>query len=176
MSEQSWGGAAKPVKPISRSFGFVTQPFELPARPANDIDIDPLEGGTQVGPVELAVVVDPTFDVRIVRLGQILQGFVAVMVKSPAPDGPADGRQRFRTGRGEEARKRTTSFPQRFPHSEHEPEEGKRLSWKVATPVCILAVNNLRLLRMQHQACRSQSDQQARSIMPAPRGRSYSDR
>ena len=70
----------KPRKPVSRPFGFVTQPFELPARPADDIDIDPLESGTQVRPVELAEVVDPAFDVRIVRLGQILQGFVAVMV------------------------------------------------------------------------------------------------
>ena len=34
MSEQSLVGAAKPVKPISRFFGFVMQPFELPARPA----------------------------------------------------------------------------------------------------------------------------------------------
>ena len=70
----------KPRKPISRPFGLVTQPLELTARPADDIDIDPLESGTQVRPVELAEVVDPAFDVRIVRLGQILQGFVAVMV------------------------------------------------------------------------------------------------
>jgi len=118
MSEQSWGGAAKPVKPISRSFDFVTQPFELPARPANDIDIDPLEGGTQVGPVELAVVVDPTFDVRIVRLGQILQGLVAVMVKRPTPDCPADGRQRFWSGCGQETVRVDVSLPYRLSCSE----------------------------------------------------------
>ena len=70
----------------------MTQPLELPARPADDIDIDPLEGRTQVRPVELTVVVDPAFDVRIVRLDQILQGLVAVMVKRPLPDCPADGR------------------------------------------------------------------------------------
>jgi hypothetical protein len=52
---------------------------------------------------------DPAFDVRIVRLGQIWQELVAVMVKSPAPDRPADGRERFRAGRGQEASKRTTS-------------------------------------------------------------------
>src|SRR5262249_58733309 len=69
MSEQIWVGTAKPVKPISRSFGFVTQPFELPARPADDIDIDPLEGRAQLRPIELTVVGDPTFDVRIVPLG-----------------------------------------------------------------------------------------------------------
>jgi hypothetical protein len=70
MSEQSWIGMAKPRKPISRPLGLATQPFEFPARPADDIDIDPLEGWTQVRPVELTVVVDPAFNVRIVRLGQ----------------------------------------------------------------------------------------------------------
>src|ERR1700719_2759539 len=74
-------GTANALKPVSRSFGFVTQPLELPARPADDIGIDPLEGRTQVRPIEVAVVVDPAFDVRIVHLGQILQGLVAVMVK-----------------------------------------------------------------------------------------------
>src|SRR5215470_11696148 len=117
MSEQSSICAAKPLKPISRPFGFVTQPLVLPARPANDIDVDPLEGRAQLRPIELAVVVDPACDVRIVRLGQIWQGLVAVMVKSPTPDRPADGRERFRAGRGQEASKRTTSPPQCFPNS-----------------------------------------------------------
>ena len=84
MSEESWICTAKPLKPVSCPFGLVSQPFELSARPADDIDIDPFEGGTQVGPVELAVVVDPALDVRIVRLGQIWQGLVAVMVKPSA--------------------------------------------------------------------------------------------
>ena len=71
---------------------LMTQPFEFPARPADDIDIDPLEGRAQLRPIELAVVVDPAFDVLIVLVGQILQGFVAVMVKRPTPDGPTNGR------------------------------------------------------------------------------------
>jgi hypothetical protein len=94
-------------------------------RPADDIDINPLEGRAQSRPIELAVVVDPAFDVRIVHLGQILQGLVAVLVKRPMPDCSADGRERFRAGRGQEASKRTTSPPKRFPRSEHEPEEGE---------------------------------------------------
>ena len=125
MSEQSRICTAKPFKPVSRPFGLVTQPLELAARPADDIGINPLEGRAQLRPIELAVVVDPAFDVRIVRLGQILQGLVAVMVNSPAPDGPADGRQRFRAGRGQEASKWSSSPPQRFPRSKHEPKEGK---------------------------------------------------
>ena len=103
----------------------MTQPLEFAARPANDKDIDPLEGRAQLRPIELAVVVDPAFDVRIVRLGQILQGFVSAMVKRPPPDCPADGRERFRAGRGQKASERAAPFPQRFPCSEHESEEGE---------------------------------------------------
>jgi hypothetical protein len=65
VSEQSWICPAKLVKPIARPFGLAAQPLELSARPANDIDVDPLEGRTQVRPIELVVVVDPAFDVRI---------------------------------------------------------------------------------------------------------------
>src|SRR5437868_10929051 len=125
MREQSRSCTAKPLKLVLRPFGLVTQPLELAARPAKDIDIDPLEGRAQLRPIELAVVVDPAFDVRIVRLGQILQGLVAVMLKRPPADRPTDGRQRFRAGRGQQASKRTTSSSQRFPRSEHESEEGK---------------------------------------------------
>src|SRR3974390_2363765 len=87
-----WLGGADPLSPFSVPFGLLTQPFEFPSRPADEIDIDPLEGRAQLRPIELAVVVDPAFDVLIVLFGQILQGFVAVMVKRPTPDGPANGR------------------------------------------------------------------------------------
>ena len=118
MSEQSWICAAKPLKPISRPFGFVTQPLVFSARPANDIDIDPLEGRAQLRPIELAVVVDPAFDVRIVHLGQILQGLVTAMVKRQTPDCSADGRQRFWSSCGQEAVRVDVSLPYRLSCSE----------------------------------------------------------
>ena len=129
----------------------MTQPFELTARPADDIEIDPLQGRTQLRPIEVAVVVDPALNVRIVHLGQFLKGLVAAMMKRPPPDRPADGRQRLRAGGGQEARKSTTRSSQRFSRPEFEPEKVKRLVWEVAVPVRILAVDDLRLLRMQHQ-------------------------
>src|SRR5206468_1092054 len=43
--------------PVSRSLGLPTQPLELAARPADDIEIDPLQGRTQLRLVEVAVVV-----------------------------------------------------------------------------------------------------------------------
>src|SRR5215469_2830079 len=92
-----------------------TQPLVLAARPADDIEIDPLQGRTQLRLVEVAVVVDPAANARVVHLGQVLQGLVAAMMKRPAPNCSADGRQRLRTGGGQEARKGMTSSSQRLP-------------------------------------------------------------
>ena len=150
MSEEGRICTAKPVKPIPRPLGLVTQPLELAARPADDKDIDPLQGRTQLRPVEVAVVVDPALNVLVVRLGEILQGLVTVMMKGPAPDRPADGRQRPRAGRRHEAVRGGTSLPHRFPRSEPETEKIERSVREVATPVRILAVDDSCLLRMQH--------------------------
>src|SRR5260221_12311973 len=86
-----------------------------------------------------------------VHRGQVLQGLVAAIMKRPAPKCSADGRQRLRTGGGQETRKGTTSPSQRFPRSECKSEKVERLVREVAAPVCVLAVDDLRLFRMQHQ-------------------------
>ena len=79
------------------------EPLEFAARPANDIEIDPFQGWTQLRPVEVAVVADPAANDGIIDLGQILQGFVAAEMKPPTPDFPADARQRLWAGGGQEA-------------------------------------------------------------------------
>src|SRR4030088_701863 len=151
MSQECWVGTAQPVKPISRPFGLVAHPLELATCPPDDIEIDPLQGRTQLRLVEVAVVVDPAANARVVHLGQVLQGLVAAMMKRPAPNCSADGRQRLRTGGGQETRKGLTSPSPRFSRPEHKPEKVERLVRKVATAVRILAVDDLRLLRVQHQ-------------------------
>jgi hypothetical protein len=70
--------------------GVETQPFEFAARPADDLEVNPLQGRTQLRSVEVAVVVDPASNARVVHLGQIWQGFVAAMMKRPAPDRSAN--------------------------------------------------------------------------------------
>src|SRR6202040_581419 len=115
-------------KPISRPFGLMAQPFEFTARPADDIEINPLQGRTQLRPIEVAVVVDPALNVRVVHLGQFLQGLVAAMMKSPSPDRPADGRQRLRAGGRLEAVREDSLFPlppHRLPRSKCKAEEVK---------------------------------------------------
>ena len=129
--------------------GLPTQPLELAARPADDIEIDPLQGRTQLRLIKVAVVVDA--NARVVHLGQVLQGLVAAMMQRPAPNCSADGRQRLRTGGGQEARKGMTSPSQCFSRSKCESEEVERLVRKVATAVRIPAVDDLCLLGMQHQ-------------------------
>ena len=138
-------------KPASRPFGLETQPFVLTARPADDIEVDPLQGRTQLRPIEVAVVVDPALNARVVHLGQLLQGLVAAMMKRPPPDCLADGLQRLWAGGGQEGVRADVTWPHRFPRSEIEAEKVERLVRKIFMPVCILAVDDLRLLRMQHQ-------------------------
>jgi hypothetical protein len=43
MSEERRICAAKPIKPVARSFGLATQPLKFAARPADDIEINPLK-------------------------------------------------------------------------------------------------------------------------------------
>src|SRR5262249_11770028 len=59
VGEECWIYPAEPVKPVSCPLGLPTQPLELAARPADDIEIDPFQGWTQLRLVEVAVVVDP---------------------------------------------------------------------------------------------------------------------
>src|SRR5246500_1175501 len=85
MSEERRICAAKPIKPVACSFGFETQPFEFAARPADDIEVNPLQGRTQLRSVEVAVVVDPASNAWVVHLGQIWQGFVTRSTGSHVP-------------------------------------------------------------------------------------------
>jgi hypothetical protein len=72
-------------------------------------------------------------------------------VKGPSPDRPADGLQCFWADGRSEAMRVTMTVPDRLPGSEREAKKVERLVWVVATPVHILAVDDLRLLRMQRQ-------------------------
>ena len=85
------------------------------------------------------------------NLSQIFQGFVAAQVKHPAPDGPAHGLQRFSTSRRQETVRVDTTVPHRLPCPECKSQEIKRRMSIVASPVRILAIDDLRLLGMQFQ-------------------------
>src|SRR6266404_1633154 len=154
MSKECWVGPAYPVEPVSRAFGLVAHPLQLAAYPPDDISIDPLQGRTQLRLVEVTVVDDPAADARVVHLGELGQGFVAAMMQRPAADITADARQRRRAGGGLETVREDASL-RRHPHdlsgSKLEAEKVEVDVGEVAAPVQILAVDDLRLLRMQYQ-------------------------
>ena len=58
----------------------MAHPRELATCPPDDISIDPLQGRTQLRPVEVAVVGDPAADARVVHLGQLVQGLVGAVM------------------------------------------------------------------------------------------------
>src|SRR5262249_11459408 len=104
--------------------------------------------------VEVAVVDDPAPDARVVHLGQFSQGLVAAVMQRPAPDFPADARQRLRAGGGLETVREDAPVrlpPHDLSGSKLEAEKVKVYVGNVAPPVHILTIDNLRLLRMQHQ-------------------------
>ena len=151
MSEERWCCTAMPGEPISCALRPMAKPLELAACPADQKGINPRQGRTQLRVIEAAVVVDPAANARIVHRSQVLQGFVAAVMKRPAPNCSAHGLERRRTRRGHEAMRGDVPLPDRFPCSECEAEEVKRLVRKIAAPICILAVDDLRLLGMQDQ-------------------------
>ena len=148
MGKELRFGPAQPGKPIPRALGPMDEPLEFAARPTNDIEIDPFETGTQLRLVKVAVVADPAPNDRTVQIREVLQGLAAAVMKRPAPDFPADTLQCLRAGCGQEAMGRLP-LPHRFPRPELETQEVKCDHRKAAAPVHILAVDDLRLLRMQ---------------------------
>jgi len=150
MGEELWLDPPKPAEPVSCPLCLMAHPFILAACPSNDKCVNPRQGRTQLRLVEAAVVGDPAADARVVHLRQILQGFVAAMMQRPAPDGPTNGRQRFRAGCRHEA-VGSFSVPNGFPGPKLKAKKIKMDVGKVAAPVCILAVDDLRLLVMQLQ-------------------------
>src|SRR5947208_4487663 len=154
MSKEGWDGTAEPLKPLSRTIGLVAHPRELETCPPDDIGIDPLQGRTQLRLVEVTVVGDPATDARVVHLGQLGQGFIAAVMKRPAANLAADARQRLRAGGGLETVREDASVhlhPHDLPSSKLETQKVEVDVRGVAAPVHILAVDNLRLLWMQHQ-------------------------
>src|ERR1700756_1633233 len=100
MGEERGFGTAQPVKPISGTLGLVSQSLELSTGPPDDIGIDPLQGGTQLRLVEVAVVGDPAANARIVHQDQFGQRFVAASMQRPAAYFATDARHRPRTSSG----------------------------------------------------------------------------
>src|SRR6188472_2205963 len=147
MGEERRVCPTETLEPISSALGLVAHALELTTRPPDDIGIDPLQGRTQLRLVEVAVVGDPAANARIVHLGQLSQCFVAALMQRPAANFAADARQRLWASRGletvcEDAPPRL--HPHDLPGSKLEAEKVKVDVGKVASPVHVLAIDDLR--------------------------------
>ena len=154
MSEELRLVATDAIKPCPHSLRLMAHPLEFAACPLDDIGVDPDEGRTQLRLIEVAVVGDPTTDVRIAHRRQILQGFVTAPLQGPSSDRPANRFERFRARSRLEAVREDTLLtfpPHRLPCSKLKAEKVECDDGKVARPIHILAVDDLRLLRMQFQ-------------------------
>jgi hypothetical protein len=104
--------------------------------------------------------VDPALDVRSEHPRQILQGFVGPMVQSPPSHRLPNRLQRLRTGRWQEGSAIATAMPDRLSRTKGAAKKVKRLDRKVATPVRILTIDELRLRRMKNQPTGPEADLQ----------------
>ncbi len=122
LKNRQWGksvGLARRTR-ASQSLaplGPPAQALELPTRPADQVGLDTQQRRSQLFSTEVAEVVDPAADIRIVLIRQIVQGFVAVVMKPSPPDRPADGLQRSWTGGRPEGVSVETTMPDRLPGS-----------------------------------------------------------
>ena len=154
MGKECWIRAAQPIEPVPRAFGPVDHPLVFAASPSNDIGIDPFQGWTQLRRIEVAVVVDPAPDARVVHRGQIAEGLVAAVMKRPIPDLPADARQCLWAGSRQEAVCEDAPIwldPNRLSGSELVAQKIEVDVRVVAAPVHVLAVDDPRLNRMENQ-------------------------
>jgi len=86
---------------------------------------------------------------------------VAPSMQRPSPDRLPDSFQRLRTGCRQERDRVFVTAPYRLPRPERIAEKVERLVWKFATPGRVLAVDELRLLRVQSELAGCKSDPQA---------------
>src|SRR5664279_1386468 len=130
-----------PVRPAAQS-------FELVHRPSNEVLVDAVREGVQLGAVEGPVIAEPVAYLRVDLLSEAGQVRPAASPKMPGPDLLADRLPRLGTdGRGEAHEEASPAFGQATPEGIAEEVEAGVL--RLPTAVRVLAEHDLRLLRVQ---------------------------
>src|SRR6516164_6174113 len=123
-----------------------------PPRTAGQNSVDVSQGRVESRLVVPAVVVDPTPDVAVKHPGQVVQRLVAALVKRPASDRLSDHLESLVACRRAEQDAKGTPPASRQPRPERVAEKVEPLVWVVSASIFILAVDDLRLLRMKRQS------------------------
>src|SRR5215472_19097892 len=121
-------------------------------RPSRQNTVDVSQGRVESRLVVPAVVIDPTPDVAVEHPGEVIQRFVAALVKRPASDPLSDRLESFVAGRRAEHDAEGTPPASRQPRPECIAEEVELLVGVISAPVIILAVDDVRLLGMKCQS------------------------
>ena len=129
MCEQSRVCTVYPSQPVSRAFWPRTQTFVLVPRPADQVGIYASECWMECRLVEMAVVVDPAPEIRVVLLGQVSQGQVAPSMQGPSPDRLPDCFQCLRTGCRQERDRVLIAVPYRLPRPKRIAKKVEKRVW-----------------------------------------------
>src|SRR5512132_4405980 len=119
--------------------------------PPSQDAVDVPEGWVESRFVVTAVVVDPASDVAVEHPRQIVQRFVSAVVQRPASHRLSDRFPSLVAGRGTERDADPTLPSSRQPRPECIAEEVELAVGIVTASILILAVDDLRLLRMKRQ-------------------------
>jgi hypothetical protein len=101
--------------------------------------------------IETAVVLYPPSNNRVEHTSYVVERFVTSIVEGPAPERPTHGFSSSIAYRGSEVNEVFTPTILGPPGTKRVPQEVKLLVAVVTAPVIILAVDDLRLLRMKLQ-------------------------
>src|ERR1700722_376704 len=126
------------------------QGLELPMGPSRQDAVDVPKGRVKSRLVVAAIIVDPATDVRVEHPRQVIKRLVAALMKRPAANCLPNPFESFVARCW--AERDTEPLPSaRQPRPECIPEKIEPLVPMSSTPVIILAVDNLCLLRMKRQ-------------------------
>src|SRR5713226_1842743 len=125
--------------------------FVLPHGPANQKLVEMAKDRVQRGPIEAAVVLNPTTEDRIPHARQFVNGFVAPQGQPPAPHLLAHLGHRVRAHRRGEVDEELAPSILRPPRAKRITQEIQPFLGILAWPVVILAVDDTRLARMDLQ-------------------------
>src|SRR6516165_8717718 len=90
VGEQRWLSPRNASDPVRCLPPMTSQRLEFPMRPSRQNTVDVSQGRVESRLVVPAVVIDPTPDVAVEHPGEVIQRFVAALVKRPASDRLSD--------------------------------------------------------------------------------------
>src|SRR5713226_5030091 len=126
--------------------------FVFPHGPANQKLVEMAKDRVQRGPIEAAVVLNPTTEDRIPHARQVVNGFVAPQGQPPAPHLLAHLSHRVRAHRRGEVDEELAPSILRPPRAKRITQEIEPFLGIPARPVVILAVDDTRLAGMDFQS------------------------